>query len=181
MGGGRVGQECARRNQSESQASYGWAKRIVACGEIEEKPTCGQRGREGEKEGGKESSFLKTPWLEVSDIYISVSISIYVYVYVYAYTPPHTRSYTCIYIHTRFCFFLTWASSSGFLYLQRLEHWPFKVCFSSRGDLQKKAEEADLTTKGTAPVGSVWGILTKEETWISCSFNMRWRWSTSPL
>lgn len=53
---------------------------------------------------------------------------------------------------------------------QRLKHYPFKICFSSRTDLQKKSKEAHLNHhKATASVGSVWGILTEKEAWISCS------------
>lgn len=80
----------------------------------------------------------------------------------------HAHTYTCTHACVLVNQFVFELAQVGLCTCkQRLEQWPFKICFSSRADLQKKSKEADLTTEGT--VGSVWGLLSKEEMWISCS------------
>lgn len=92
--------------------------------------------RKGEREDRKDNFFfLKTSQLQVSDNYMSIIV--------------YTYTYTLV------CFnqpVFTWANSTGFLYLQRNKdsNTPsFKICFSSRADLEKKSKEAHLNHKGS--------------------------------
>lgn len=101
--GGKDPGVSVRTSQSQSRASDGWAKRILACGEIEEKPTCEQRGknespwepREGRRGEGKMRRRVISWRLLGFRSVIKTSMCVHTHIHT-----PCTS--TCV--HTRFCF-----------------------------------------------------------------------------